>query len=73
MSDIEPDIKDFLKKILATISMVLLWMLINSSVGIGMNYAFFEDKPRTGNYIFYCWFIISFVLVFIYIKRKWKD
>jgi hypothetical protein len=69
----EPDVKKFLTKIAATISMVLLWMLINSSIGIGMNYAFFDDKPRTGNYIFYAWFIISLILLIIYVRKKWKD
>jgi len=69
----EPDIKKFLTKIIATISMILLWMLINSSIGIGMNYAFFDDKPKIGNYIFYAWLIISLFLLIIYVKNKWKD
>ena len=73
MNNEEPDVKKFLTKIITTISMVLLWMLINSSIGIGMNYAFFNDKPTLGNYLFYTWFLITLILLIIYVKKKWKN
>lgn len=68
----EADVKKFLLKIAATIAAVLLWMLINSSIGIALNYAFFDDKPTAGNYIFYAWFIASLVLLILYVRKKWK-
>lgn len=68
----EVDVKKFLTKIATTISVVLLWMLINSSIGIALNYAFFDDKPTLGNFIFYAWFIASLVAVILYVRRKWK-
>ena len=71
MSDTVPDVKKFLTKIAATISMVLLWMLINSTVGIAFKFAFFDDKPKLANYIFYAWFLISLILLIIYCRRKW--
>lgn len=52
--------------------MGLLWLFINSTVGIGLNFAFFEDRPSVGNYIFYAWFIVSFILLLVYYKRKWN-
>lgn len=73
MNNEEPDVKKFLTKIITTISMVLLWMLINSSIGIGMNYAFFNDKPTLGNYLFYTWFLLTLILLIIYVKKKWKN
>ena len=73
MNKEEPDVKIFLTKIITTISMVLLWMLINSSIGIGMNYAFFNDKPTLGNYLFYTWFLITLILLIMYVKKKWKN
>ncbi len=73
MSEMEPDVGNYLAKILSSISMTLLWMLINSTVGIGLNYAFFENQPKRGNYIFYMWFIVSLFFLTRYLLRKWKN
>ena len=72
MSETEPDVWNFLRKILSSISISLLWLLINSTIGIGLNYAFFENKPSLGNYIFYAWFLISFVFLLRYLFKKWN-
>ena len=72
MSNPEPDVKKFLVKIAVTISAVILWMLINSTIGIAFNYAFFEDTPKGLNYIFYGWFLISLLFSVLYCRRKWK-
>lgn len=72
MSETEPDVRSFLKKILSSISITLLWLLINSTVGIGFNYAFFEESPTIGNYIFYAWFCITFILLLYYLLKKWN-
>jgi hypothetical protein len=68
----EPDTKNFLLKILTSISVFLLWLLVNSTIGIGLNYAFFEVRPSPGNYIFYVWFLFSLTWLILYLKRKWK-
>ncbi|MDQ6756854.1 MAG: hypothetical protein M3004_07955 [Bacteroidota bacterium] len=72
MSAIEPDVKNFLAKVANSLSIGLLWLLINSTIGIGFNFAFFENKPSIGNYIFYAWFLISLIFLIIYFRRKWK-
>jgi hypothetical protein len=72
MSNMEPDTRNFLVKILTSVSVGLLWLLINSTVGIGLNYAFFENKPTLGNFIFYIWFLLSLVWLIFYYHRKWK-
>lgn len=72
MSGIEPEVKSFLSKIVTSLSVGLLWMLINSTFGIGFNFAFFENNPSLGNYIFYVWFLVSlFFLIKLY-RRIWK-
>ena len=68
----ETETREFLVKIATSISMGLLWMLINSTIGIAFNFAFFENKPRIGNYIFYIWFIASFIILVKYYRKKWK-
>lgn len=72
MSEMEPETRLFLLKIATSLSIGLLWLLINSTIGIGLNFAFFEDKPALGNYIFYGWFIISLTLLIVYFRRKWR-
>ena len=68
----EPEVKSFLSKISTSLSVGLLWLLINTTIGIGFNFAFFEDKPTIGNYIFYAWFLISLYLLIIFYRKKWK-
>jgi Mg2+ and Co2+ transporter CorA len=72
MSEMEPEVKSFLSKISSSLSVGLLWLLINTTIGIGFNFAFFEDKPSIGNYIFYAWFLISLCLLIVFYRKKWK-
>lgn len=68
----EEETRVFLTKILQTISIVLLWMMINVFVGIYKGLAFFEDKPDWANYLYYAGFLISLVALIVHLKRKWK-
>lgn len=68
----EDETRDFLVRILNTIAIVLLWMMLNVFFGIYYNYAFFDTAPNWKNYLFYALFIISFVVLIIYLRRKWK-
>jgi hypothetical protein len=68
----ESETRDFLVKIATSLSVGLLWLLINTTIGIAFNLAFFEKKPGIGNYIFYAWFISSLIALVIYYRKKWK-
>jgi len=68
----EPDVRDFLVKIMQSISMGLVWLLINMSIGIYYGYAFFEESPTMGNYIYYIAFLASLVALILYLRKKWK-
>jgi hypothetical protein len=68
----EEDTRAFLIRILQTVSIVLLWMMINTFLGLYKNYGFFEDRPGWKNYLFYAFFIISLVVLLIHLKRKWR-
>ena len=72
MSDMEPEARNFLAKIANSLAVGLLWLLINCTVGIGFNFAFFENKPSLGNFIFYVWFLVSLTLLIFYYRKKWK-
>ncbi len=69
----EPEVIQFLLRIVKTISMGLLWLLLNMTFGIYLGFAFFESQPSPGNYIFYVWFILSLTLLLLYFRNKWKD
>ncbi len=68
----EPEVKAFLLMIVNSISMAMLWLLANMTVGIYFNYAFFDESPSLSNIIFYLFLITSFIFLFLYLRKKWK-
>lgn len=68
----EPEVKDFLVRIVQSLSMGMLWLLINMSIGIYYGFAFFDERPGTWNFVYYAGFILSLFLLIAYLKRKWK-
>lgn len=73
MSGMEPDVQDFLKRIIQTVSMSLLFLLLHMTFGIYFNWAFFENAPTIGNIIYYFIFIGSLTALLYYFYRLWKD
>lgn len=72
MSEMEKEVKDFFKRIIQTISLGLLWLLINATAGIMYGHMFIDKKPTLGNIIFYCWLILSFILILRYYIKLWS-
>lgn len=72
MSSMEDDAADFLKKIVKTLSMAILWLLILMTMGIYNGWMFFGAAPTLGNYIFYIYAILSFFAVLYYFYRVWR-
>lgn len=68
----EPEVKAFLLMIVQTLSMSILCLLINMTAGIYFNLAFFEEKPSVWNILYYIFFLVSFVLLIMYLRKKWK-
>ena len=68
----EEDVKEFLIKIVQSISMGLVWLLANMSIGIYFGFAFFEGRPSLGNYIYYAVFILTLIALINYLLKKWK-
>ncbi len=68
----DPAFLQYIKQLLKTIIVVLVWMTINIKYGIMENYAFPEEGFTKGNYIFYAWFIISFIVVIWYLIKLWN-
>lgn len=73
MSEMEPEVRAFLQKIVWSISAIMVWMMINILFGIKWGYAFFDKGHTLGAIIFYAWILISiFFLVRTY-KRFWGE
>ncbi|MBC7902624.1 MAG: hypothetical protein H7Y27_04350 [Gemmatimonadaceae bacterium] len=70
MSEMEDDAREYLVKIVWSITAVIVYMVINSSVGIMLGWFFFAGSPTKGNYIFYTWVLISTILL-IKLLHKW--
>ena len=49
----EPETREFLVRIIQTISLVLVWMLVNVYFGIYKDFAFFESHANWTNYLYY--------------------
>ena len=68
----DPDVKAFLLLIVNTLSWVMIWLMVNMTIGIYFGYAFFEGSPSTGNIIYGIFLLVSFILLFRLIRKKWK-
>ena len=69
---IEPDVRAFLIRIVQSLSMAMVWLLVNMTLGIYFELGFFENTPTLWNYIFYVWFLASLILLILYFRKKWK-
>lgn len=69
----EPKVIQYLKRIVKTIVVGLIWMAINTKIGILNNYAFFEKTPAISNIVFYVWFITSLFFMLFYFFKIWKN
>jgi len=68
----EDDTREFLVRIINTISMVLIWMIASVFFGIFLDYGFFERSPDWKNILFYILFLISLFFLIRYLIRKWR-
>lgn len=67
----EEDVTEFLKRIVKTIGIGLLFLLVNMTAGIYFNLAFFDDHIHLKNIIFYLFFIGSLFFVLRYLLKMW--
>jgi hypothetical protein len=71
-SGMEPEARNFLQLIARSIAVILVYMLINTNIGLGGGWFFFDKSPTLGNYIFYAWVILSTVLLVLLLLKWWR-
>lgn len=69
----EPNFIHYLKQIIKTLLVFLVWMTVNIKFGILDNHAFFNDKIQMNNIIFYAWLLISSIIVVVYLIKLWSE
>lgn len=68
----EPGVKKYLLRILHTLSLGLLWLALNSTFGIMYDQAFIHGHIKTGNILFYTWFVVSLAAFLWWVIRVWS-
>jgi hypothetical protein len=72
MSGMEPEIREFLKTVLKTISAGMLFLIFHMTIGLYFNWAFFEETMRIGNIIYYLFLTASIIYLLYYLKKIWQ-
>lgn len=67
----EDDTRLFLVTIMQTVSLIILWLLINIFVGLYLKMGLFEDTPSLKNILYYILFSGGCYLLYRHIKKKW--
>ncbi|MFT3682064.1 MAG: hypothetical protein QM791_17445 [Ferruginibacter sp.] len=68
----EPEVRAFLILIVQTLSMAMLWLLVNMTLGIYYNLGFFDKSPSLLNIGYYIFFCTSLFFLIRYFIRKWR-
>jgi hypothetical protein len=69
----EPEVREFLQRIVWSLSATLVWLLINAVAGLRFQLAILENEHQIGTIIFYCWFLGSFFILYRLFKKLWKN
>ena len=73
MSEMEPEVKRFLQKVVWTLSGALLWLTVNIFLGVYKEMAFPEGKLTLWNIFFYVFALITLAFLILYFYRLWKN
>ncbi|MEO7209868.1 MAG: hypothetical protein ABIY35_02895 [Chitinophagaceae bacterium] len=69
----EPEMREFFLRIVYTMCIVIVWMLLNASIGIMLQWGFIYDRITLGNIIFYIWLIATLLFSIWKIRNIWKE
>jgi hypothetical protein len=72
-SGIEPEVRDFLKRVMQTVSTGMLFLLVHMTFGLYLNWGFYESQITIGNVVYYIFLLGSFAGLIYYYYKLWKD
>lgn len=68
----DPDVKEFLLKILNSISLVLMWLIAGATAGIYFKLGYANGKPIIYTFLFYTVMAVTFFLLLRYLYKLWN-
>jgi hypothetical protein len=68
----ETDIKDFLKRIVKSLFLGLIWLFVNMTLGFYFDLLPIYGRLSTGNVIFYLFLLVSGFFYFRWLYRIWS-
>lgn len=68
----EPEVKDFLRRVVITVFVGLAWLFVNMTLGIYFDLLPVYGRPDAWNVGFYLFFIGTGVLYVWLLRRMWK-
>ena len=68
----DPDVKEFLLKILNSISLVLIWMIACATAGIYFQLGYSNGKPVIYTIMFYLLMAVTLFLLLYQLYKTWK-
>jgi hypothetical protein len=71
-SGFDAETKAYLKRILHSIFITLVWMMTNAVIGLYFKLAIIEDSINLLNILFYLWFTGSFIVYLWLLRKLWK-
>ena len=69
----EPDAREFLGKIIRSLSIVILWMLVNMTLGIFFDFGFIHSGISIANILFYIFMLSTLTALIWYLLKIWKE
>jgi tellurite resistance protein TehA-like permease len=73
MSGMEPEVRDFLKKVAWSVFFAIFWLTLNMTLGIYVGLLFIDDGISIGNILYYIFLAGSLTALIIYYYRVWKN
>lgn len=68
----EPEVREFLQRIVWTLSIALLWLMINTIAGLRFELAIFDGTHQIATIFFYVWLLLSILLMLKLFRKWWK-
>lgn len=71
-SGMDPDVKEYFRKIVKTYSLGLFYLLVIAVAGLFFKLGYWRGSPQWYHVAFYVFFLVTFALLLRYFGRVWR-
>ncbi|HMH24338.1 MAG TPA: hypothetical protein VK563_21300 [Puia sp.] len=72
MSHFEPEVRDFMRRIVLSLLLGLVWLVLNMTLGLYFGLLFIWGRPTVANLIFYIFMIVSLAFLIRFFVKTWR-